>query len=227
MSAKGHNALHLSRELNVQYKTSFVLAHKLREAIAAEAKHQTLWGEVEIDGAYFGGYVKPANWRKNRRDRRLARNQSGKRRVVVAMRQRGGRTIASVHYSEEMAIPVARDRVHAGSVLLADEALSWEALHAHFKTVRINHSEAYSDMDGNTNHAESYFSRLRRAEIGTHHHISGPYLGAYASEMAWREDFRRKNSDEQRRSIIKYSLRHPVSNKWAGYWQRARRHRSG
>jgi hypothetical protein len=32
---------------------------------------------------------------------------------------------------------------------------------------------------------------LRRAEIGIHHHIAGPYLNAYASEMAWREDNRR------------------------------------
>src|SRR5207237_939879 len=32
--AKGHSALQLSRDLDVQYKTAFVLAHKLREALA-------------------------------------------------------------------------------------------------------------------------------------------------------------------------------------------------
>ena len=26
---------------------------------------------AEVDGGYFGGYVKPANFRENRRDRRL------------------------------------------------------------------------------------------------------------------------------------------------------------
>jgi hypothetical protein len=31
----------------------------------------------------------------------------------------------------------------------------------------------------------SFFSRLRRAEIGTHHHVAGPYLHQYANEMAW------------------------------------------
>ena len=37
------------------YKTAFVLAHKLREAMAADqAKYQPK-GDVEIDGAYFGG----------------------------------------------------------------------------------------------------------------------------------------------------------------------------
>jgi len=45
--------------------------------------------------------------------------------------------------------------------------------------------------------AESFFSRLRRAEIGTHHHIDGRYLSAYAMEMAWREDNRRISNGEQ------------------------------
>ena len=34
--AKGYPALQLSRDLDVQYKTAFVLAHKLREAMAQE-----------------------------------------------------------------------------------------------------------------------------------------------------------------------------------------------
>src|SRR6516225_5454706 len=38
-----------------------------------------------------------------------------------------------------------------------------------------------------TNQAESWFSRLRRAEIGQHHRISGRYLYQYPNEMAWRE----------------------------------------
>ena len=52
-------------------------------------KGQRLGGKgevVEIDGAYFGGYVKPANHKENRRDRRRSENQSGKRRPVVVVR---------------------------------------------------------------------------------------------------------------------------------------------
>jgi hypothetical protein len=79
---------------------------------------------------------------------------------------------------------------------VADEAASWDDLHAKFETKRINHSEAYSNGTTSTNMAESFFSRLRRAEVGTHHHISGRYLGMYASEMAWREDNRRKPNGE-------------------------------
>ena len=61
--AKGHSALQLSRDLDVQYKTAFVLSHKFREAMATETADATLQGTVEVDGAYFGGHVKPANWK--------------------------------------------------------------------------------------------------------------------------------------------------------------------
>jgi len=53
--AKGISALQLSRDLDCQYKTAFVLAHKLREAMARGNDDVTLDGEVEIDGAHFGG----------------------------------------------------------------------------------------------------------------------------------------------------------------------------
>lgn len=57
--AKGHSALQLSRDLDVQYRTAFVLSHKLREAISSEVTTHTASGEVEVDGAYFGGHVRP------------------------------------------------------------------------------------------------------------------------------------------------------------------------
>ena len=68
--------------------------------------------------------------------------------------------------------------------------------------------------------AESFFSRLRRAVIGVHHHIGGRYLSAYASEMAWRENHRRVSNGEQFLAIAGAALDHPVSRQWKGYWQR-------
>lgn len=219
--AKGYAALHLSRDINVQYKTAFVLLHKLREAMAAETAGATVSGTVEVDGAYFGGHIRPENRKEDRRDRRLAAHQTGKRRVVVVMRERNGRTLPFVFKAEGQAISTIVDRVKAGAVVHADEAAHWDALHSSFLTKRINHQEAYSDGGACTNQAESFFSRLRRAEIGTHHHIAGPYLGAYSAEMAWREDHRRISNGEQFLLVVGSALASPVSRQWAGYWQRA------
>jgi transposase-like protein len=217
---KGHSALQLSRDLDVQYKTAFVMAHKIREAIAAEDAERTVSGEVEVDGAYFGGYVKPANWKENRVDRRLARHQTGKRKVVVIMRERGGSTLPFVFKSEAQAVETIGKRVAPESTIYADEAASWDVLHSRFLTKRINHQDSYSDGEACTNQAESFFSRIRRAEIGIHHHIAGPYLEAYSQEMAWREDNRRVSNGEQYLMATEAALRHPVSRVWKGYWQR-------
>jgi transposase-like protein len=219
--AKGHSALQLSRDLDCQYKTAFVLSHKLREALATERAASELTGDVEIDGAYFGGYVKPANRIEDRIDRRLAENQTGKRQVVVVMRERGGRTLPFVAKSEAAGVPTIMNAVAPSATVFADEASCWDNLHGRFLTKRINHSEAYSTDEASTNWAESYFSRIRRSEMGVHHHIAGKYLSAYANEMSWREDNRRISNGAQFLRATGAALHHPVSRQFKGYWQRA------
>ena len=97
---KGKSALAISRDLGLAYKSAFVLLHKLREAMAAEYKNRMIGGEgkvAEVDGGYFGGYVKPSNLRREpprpplaqeperqapgRRHRPRARRQFGSGRV--------------------------------------------------------------------------------------------------------------------------------------------------
>ena len=171
--SKGMSAVQFSRDLDVQYKTAFVLAHKLREALSAETVTEMLDGEVEIDGAYFGGVIRPENRVEDRVDRRKKENQSNRRRVVVALRQRAGRTLTFVRMSESDGVEIARARMIAGAKLFADEATHWDALEMQFASTRINHSVSYSDGHGkHTNNVESYFSRLRRMVRGQHHFVS-------------------------------------------------------
>lgn len=221
---KGKSALALSRDLDVQYKTAFVLAHKLREAMASEMKGMQLGGEgetVEIDGGYFGGYVKPANFRENRRDLRLAKNQNGKRKVVVVIRERGGSTLPAVFKSESAALSWIASRVSKDTAIMADEATSWNDLHSRFEMSRIDHGQAYSSQTGiYTNGAECFFSRMRRAEIGHHHHVAGPYLVRYAQEAGWREDHRRVDNGRQVQAVMGLAMACRPSVDWCGYWQR-------
>ena len=219
--AKGVSALQVSRDLDVQYKTAFVLSHKLREAMALEQQGRVLNGVVEMDGGYFGGYVKPENRKEDRKDRRLKANSSGKRECVVIMRERRGRSLAFVVANEGDACPIARDKVGTLATIYADEGTGWDALHAGWDTRRVNHSVAFMDDGVCTNQAESYFSRLRRAEIGIHHHIAGPYLNAYAGEMVWREDNRRVANGSQTALVGRAAMVSRQSRRWAGYWQRA------
>jgi transposase-like protein len=221
---KGKSALALSRDLGTQYKTAFVLSHKLREAMALELKGMTVGGPgrtVEVDGMYAGGYVKPANHKENRRDRRLAKNQNGKRQVVVVMREREGRTLPAVFKSESAALGFIINRVAKGTEIVADEAAGWNDLQARFAMQRIDHSQAYSLNGVYSNGAESFFSRLRRAEMGHHHHVAGAYLVRYAQESAWREDNRRVSNGHQVQNVMALAMASRPSVDFCGYWQRA------
>jgi transposase-like protein len=227
---KGKSMLALVRDLGVQHKSAFVLAHKLREAMASSLKGLQLGGEgrvAEVDGAFFGGHVRPENRVADRVDRRLAENRlaenrSGKRQVVVALRERGGRTLPGVAASEEAVVARVRQRLAPGAVLHADESPAWNPLHARFEMRRINQRQGYSLDGACTNGAAALFSRLRRGEIGHHHRIAGPYLLRYAQEAAWREDARRVSNGEQAHGVVKLAMRLAPSVDFCGYWQRSR-----
>jgi transposase-like protein len=220
---KGKSALALSRDLGLSYKAAFVLTHKLREAMAEELRGRTIGGEgktAEIDGGYFGGYIKPSNRVENRIDRRLAVNQNGKRQAVVIIRERDGKSLPAVFGSEGAALSWIKARIKPGTIVNADESPSWNDLHSRYEMKRINHQEAYSADGACTNNAEEFFSRMRRAEIGHHHHIAGTYLLRYAQEAGWREDNRRVTNGEQTRSVAALAMKRGPSVDFSGYWQR-------
>ena len=218
--SKGLSMVQMSRDLNCQYKTAFVLAHKIRETIASDRPQTPLEGDVEVDGMYNGGYIRPANLAENRVDRRLAEHQTGKRRVVVAFRQRKGRTLPFVVRSEAEGVELALQHVSRMATMHADEATHWDDLHNGWQVGRINHSQAYSTAESCTNQVESYFSRLRRMIRGQHHHVSARYLHQYANHAAWLEDHRRLPNGELAGWVGSLALAHPVSRNWKGYWQR-------
>src|SRR4051795_1696254 len=205
---KGKSMLALSRDLGTQYKTAFVLAHKMREAMGSEVRQAPVGGEgkkVEIDGGFFGGHVRSTNRKENRRDRRLRENQSGKRKAVVVIRERGGNTLPGVFRSEVEALNFIRRQVQSGRILYGDAAGSWKELYSGLTLHRVNHEEAYSlggEHKINTNQAESFFSRMRRGEIGHHHHVAGPYLIRFAQEAACRENYRRVANGTQVDRIV-------------------------
>ena len=220
-AAKGLSSLQLSRDLGIHAKSAWVLAHKIREALADETDEIKLDDECEIDGCYVGGSIRPANLADNRIDRRKARYQTGKRRVVIAIRERKGRTLTFVRKQEHEGVAIAKERVERGTVINADEATHWDTLNAFFPVERINHSEAYSVNGVHTNFVESYFSRLRKMVAGQHHWVSPQHLHQYAAHAAWLEDHRRESNGALAGRILRNTLAAPVSRTWTGRWQKA------
>lgn len=231
-AVKGISALQLSRDLDVQYKTAFVLAHKIRESLMEHRDESELDGEVEMDGAYVNGHVRPANKKADRVDRRLAENQNPDKRCVFVMRSRAGvgqgarRTLTFVMKQENQADvkKLAGQFVKKGTVVYADEANAYDPLHAYYDTRRVNHQIEYrSDAGATNNQAESFFSRFRRMQYGQVHKFGNLYLDHYANEAAYREDNRRMSNGEMFGDIVVKCAGSRPSRDFCGYWQGNRR----
>lgn len=226
--AKGMSALQLSRDLDVQYKTAFVLAHKMRESLMDDMPEE-LDGEVEIDAAYFNGHVRPANRIHKRVDRRLKANQDPNKRAVLVLRERHDdegmgayKTVTAVAKAEsEESVNAFIDRhVEKGTMISADESNAYNSLHARFKMERVNHSIEYMGINGeNTNQAESFFSRFRRMQFGQMHNFGNLYLDRYANEASYREDMRRRSNGEIFTDVMTRCVQRAVSRNFCGYWQ--------
>ena len=122
---------------------------------------------------YTGGSQKPKNRKAERVDRRLAEEQTGKRQVVVVIREVRGRTLPFVVPRESAAVPLIRQHVASGTIVMADEAAGWDMLHGSFDTRRVNHSVEYVAADGaNVNQAENLLLEAKgpmtTREVGRH-----------------------------------------------------------
>ena len=233
-AVKGLSALQMCRDLGVQYKTAFVLMHKLRESLMEQREEAPLSGEVEMDGAYVGGHVRPENKKEDRVDRRLAENQSPDKRCILVLREKhpsGGEEPDPVGARRTLSFVIGRENradvgalasrfIAPGTLISADESDAYDLLHAHFPMRRVNHQQEYRADDGTTNNqAESYFSRFRRMEIGQTHKFGLRYLASYANEAAYREDTRRQSNGEIFRDILAKCMGTRTHRDWCGYWQ--------
>ena len=224
-AAKGMSALQLSRDLDVQYKTAFVLAHKIRESLV-DQNQEPLSGEVEMDGCYVNKYVRPQNRIEDRIDRRLKKHQNPNKRSVLVFRQRGEtgavktRTFLTKSENQKTTMALAIQNIDRNATIYADEHPAYDILHSALQTKRVVHAEYYVGPNGeNTNQAESYFSRFRRMQYGQVHHMSNLYMDRYANEAAYREDTRRISNGAIFSDIVKRCATSKVSKDFSGYWQ--------
>ena len=226
-AAKGISALQLSRDLDVQYKTAFVLAHKLRESLV-DSHDEKLSGEVEMDGCYVNKHVRPANRIQDRVGRRKKENQNPNKRTVMVLRERGEKgegakfTRVFVTESENQAdtMNLALGNIERDATIYADEHMSYDILHSKLLTRRVVHAKHYVGPNGeNTNQAESFFSRFRRMQYGQTHKMDNIYMDRYANEAAYREDARRKPNGDIFADIVTRCATSKPSRDFSGYWQ--------
>jgi transposase-like protein len=178
---KGVSACQIQRHIGGSYRTSWYLAHRIREAM--KEGDFRLTGEVEVDETYIHGKVKRRAWR----DRKPRQND-----CVMGMVERGGRLklIPVADSKIKIMQPVIEQHVSPDvKTIYTDEHVSYPiALHPKFsgKHKTINHSRTYGIGDIHTNTIENAFSLLKRGIYGSYHKVSIKHLGRYCNEFSYR-----------------------------------------
>ena len=213
VNQKGVAALALRRIIGGQYRTSYTLLHKIREALMLTASAEPMSGVVEVDGGHFAGKRRkgrklkedrgpaelPKKYRKpQQRDKvsNAAFPHHPNRRIVLVLREMcqdgegvgAARTKVAIIRSENTADIEALVKLHVAKLttIRSDELTAYGNLKLlGYAHQTVNHSVEFSTDDGvNQNQAESFFSRMRRAFIGVYHKITPSYMLDYACEMA-------------------------------------------
>lgn len=228
-AVKSISALQLPRDLDVQYKTAWVLSHKIRESLMDYNSDEKFEGTCEMDGVYVNGYVRPKNQIEKRVDRRKVHKPN--KRVIISLRQRAEesskcvgavktKTFVLKSENSQEVREIAYNHIKVGSSIHADESNAYDDLTAHYNMNRVNHQVEYSGVYGeNNNQSESYNARFRRMQYGQCHKIGNLYLSNYANEIAYREDTRRMSNKAIFDDILTKCLNSLVSNEFCGYWQ--------
>ena len=237
-SSKGISAIDISRHLNINYKTAFVLCHKLREALFKTRDLRPMQGEIHEDGAWINFTLRKPNYRKNNHKQRQQADEKGRKfpkfrptkRCLFVMTQRAAndsniwganRTIVAMDYTENADTVFALNQrfVKAGSDIMCDENPAYKSLDFHYTRWSVNHQEAYSAKGVNNNLAESFNARMRDLMRGTHHKTDNKYALHYANYAAYLSDNRRKSNRELFEDVLKRCLWVLPLKEWVGYWQ--------
>lgn len=130
------------------------------------------------------------------------------------------RTFIALSENSAVVDKITPEIVVPNSTIMTDENAAYTHLSKDYDHHCVEHSLEFCTIDGvNENQAESFFSRMRRAEYGVFHGYRPKYLADYAQEFAWREDARRQTEMQKLMNLLRRVFDAGMSRWWRGYWQ--------
>lgn len=217
-SKKGISSHQLSRILEVQYKTAWFLAHRIREAMRSGdlAPFGSGGGVVEVDETFIG----------RRKGAPVKRAFHHKMKVLALVDRDTGkaRTMVIDDVNASTLMPIVLSNVAREARVMTDEHSGYRSLKDHFAdhgTTSHGRGEYVNleDRSIHSNTVEGYFSIFKRGMKGVYQHCGEQHLHRYLAEFEFRYCNRvangfddRQRSQEALRGIIGKRLTYVSAN---------------
>lgn len=188
-SKNGLAAREIERKYQVTPRTAWHMTHRIREAMRRPADAAMMRGTIIADETWIGG--KPSNRHKGvPRPSAMGQNTDKTPVLTLVNRETGEARSRVLPRVDAMNLrKVIEEHVDMRpSTLHTDELRSYRMLSDSFTDhVAVNHSAGeYVKNGATTNHAEGFFSQLKRSLDGTHHHVTVEHLDRYLAEFDFR-----------------------------------------
>lgn len=188
---KSLSSYQLARDLDLTQQTALYMQQRIRVEMGRKSS-PLLQGIIEADEAYIGG--KPRKRNKRRDDEPTNKRGRGtKKTPILGAVERGGNVTARVQtdLSGTGIIRFLRGKINPEeSKLITDEYGAYRAIRPYIPHEVINHQVAYVDGDIHTNTIEGFWSLLKRAWYGSHHHYAKKFTPLYVIEACWKYNHR-------------------------------------
>ena len=192
---KSLSSCQLARDLDLNQKTAWFMQQRIRAEMASQDS-VILQGIIEADETYVGGKPRKPNKRDDDDEHQNKRGRGTKKTPVVGAVERGGQVVARVftELSGRKILEFIKERVKPdGSTLVTDEYPAYNSVKDMIDHKVIKHSEQFVDGDIHTNTIEGFWSMLKRAWYGQHHHYERKFTPLYVAEACFKYNHR-KNS---------------------------------
>ena len=182
------------------------MLHRIREAWAGGGSGGGGFsGPVEADETYFGGKRQNMSnaQRKALKEEGAGRGAVGKVAVVGVKDRETKQVRAKVVERTDAATlqGFVTDHAAPDATVYTDEAAAYEGLPNPHEAVKHSVSEYVRGM-AHTNGAESFWSMLKRAHMGTFHKLSPKHLNRYVQEFAGKQNMRESGTLSQMRDTV-------------------------
>ncbi len=194
---KSLSSYQLARDLDLNQKTAWYMQQRIRSEMMRKEGKALLKGIVEADETYVGGKPRKRNKREDDDDEPKPKRGRGTNKTpVIGAVERGGKVVAQVatDLTNKGILQFIRDNITPeDSVLITDEYKAYNAVRDLMDHQVIKHSEQYVDGEIHTNTIEGFWSLLKRAWYGQHHHYCKGFMPLYVAEAVFKYNHR-KNS---------------------------------